>query len=56
MAVETIHTLVIELNNLFMLQSLAKYVKRNYANFSGSNIAEFIEDQILADTLITKLK
>ena len=37
-------------------QSLVKYLKRNYTDFSGNNIAKFIEYQILTDTLITKLK
>ena len=38
------------------VQSLAKYLRRNYTSFGGSTIAKFIEDKLLADTLITQLK
>ena len=38
------------------IQSLAKYLKKNYAGFSGNNIAKFIDYQILADTLIIKVE
>ena len=38
------------------IQSLTKYQKRNCTGFGGNNIAKCIDDQILANTLILKLK
>ena len=39
------------------IQALAKYQKKiNNTSFGGNNIAKFIAYQILADTLIIKLR
>ena len=53
-----VHYVLLSVSNFFKwdIQSLAKNKKVNSVSFGGNNITKFIACQVLANTLILKLK